>query len=212
MNLDSPGSTWRYQRWLDAGSPSANLNRIKILGNAGEVRKLIVCTLARLPMYVQHHAVEAVTWIGAGAFAAGVQFILNPRELRALPGDLGHVIQINARFASDPLVAHELSHSIRRAVFAPELDEQPERDIELDEQDRLAARMLSHRYTGADADHERAVWIGSRVAEEMRADEQVRSWGFGDYRGHDADELRRHFAAKYDLAAARAASLESEEP
>jgi hypothetical protein len=163
-------------------------------------------------MYVQWHAVEATTWVGVGALVAGCQYILSPRDLRALPGDLGHIIQINARFATATVTAHEISHSIRRGVFSPDADERPESEVELDEQDLLAARVLSRRHTGTHADYDRAVWISSRVAEEMRADEQVRvAWGFSDYRGHDPVELRQHFAAKYDSAAARAASLEVEE-
>lgn len=206
MDLDTPGSVWRKQRWLDAGSPAADLRRLQYAG-ADRVRWILRRALLVLPPEVRHFCLEAVDWIEVGGDGAGAWAHHQPAP-RALPGDIGHRIVIKGDQpdrALPGLIGHEISHRWRKPVCAEVPPPQPLATVDL-----IAVKIYVESRTQTEAERwlERACWIGSSVAEELRADEQARAWGF-DWRGHDEDDLRRRFSRQYDEAV-RMAGLAAE--
>lgn len=197
-SLETVGSVFRARRWFDAGRPDAAPERLTFSGS-DDVRELVVEVLRSLPAPVRHYAVEAVTWIEVGR--GTVAWIGRAPTLRALPGDLCHVVVINGRASNEDLhsvIAHELGHGWHRPVIETE----PTFST-LSEREAIAARHLFAKYTGGAkreaADREQ--WIRACVANEALADAQAAAWGTPP-RGHDLPYLRRHFEAQYEAAAA----------
>jgi hypothetical protein len=208
--LETEGSVWRLRRWLEAGRPEADLARLSFIGSYS-VREIVRGVVRALPAPVRHYAVEAVTWfeVGRGTEA----WCARAPAVRTLAGDVGHVINIDGRARDEAIrgtICHELGHGMSRTV---EAEAPPPTARVLPDVDDLAVHVLRAKFCGATADelgYERARWIGSRVASELRADRQAAAWGF-PHHGPGEDELRRHFAAKFDEAARLATLAEQDD-
>ena len=190
---ETEGSAQRRQLWRAAGMPSADIRRLEYAG-ADSVRWGIERTLPRFPPEVAWFAVEGIHWIEVGRTC--LAWAHYQPEPRALPGDIGHRIAVMGTVPDEllpGLLAHEISHRWRKPVRAVVPGPMP-----LAEVDMLAARVCAQACI-LDENQQllaRAYWISAHVAEEIRADDQVRAWGFA-WRGHDRDELCRRFAETY---------------
>jgi hypothetical protein len=207
---ETAGSAWRRQAWQSAGRPVADDSRLLFEG-ADSVRRIVLETLRRLPPEVRWFAIEGIQWIEVGRDSsawAGCAALA-----RGIPGEGGHRIALCGAFSDEALIGligHEVSHRLRKDVQST-----TPASVTFAQADVLAAHVLI-RAQARDVNPEldRAVWIGQRVTEELRADAQARDeWGL-PWRGHDPDMLRRQFARQYDEAArlARMAAATENDP
>jgi hypothetical protein len=106
----------RIARWLAAGQPVADLGRLLYSGD-DDVRVVLVQTIARIPPWVQWHAVEAVEWLEVSRSAAG--WCGRAPARRDPEGDVMHRIVLSGVVSDEDLpglIGHELGHSVHRKV------------------------------------------------------------------------------------------------
>lgn len=187
FELRSEGSTMRYERWIDAGSPEANLGRLTYQGD-DIVRVVLGCVLEVLPPSVRWHAVEWITWRECGRSARGWKGIALPR--RDPPGDIGHEITLCGKVDDEALcgiIGHELAHSIHADILlspharaaAPWMPDT----------ERKARRLILGRDLGLDAEA-----LAQRDADaETLADRTAAAWGLARTAKPDI-ELQRALA------------------
>ncbi|HMG57370.1 MAG TPA: hypothetical protein VK601_27915, partial [Kofleriaceae bacterium] len=155
------GSVARLRRWLDAGRPRADPERVAFTG-ADSVRVLVQDVLRSLPDPVRWHGVEYTLWVEVGRSAGAWQS--SAPTPRAPPCDVAHFIALGG-LASDEYLrgvsGHELGHAWHRPVYTIQLAHVPMSDHE-----RAARHLVVAKHRGADLDQH----VRELVAEERLAD------------------------------------------
>lgn len=199
--LDSEGSVARLRRWVEAGQPSADLNRLEFTG-ADEVRSLVAATLAKLPRPVAWHAAEFVVWLEIGRrHVAGWMSVAPP--MRTPKGDMPHVIVLNGAVDDEKLpgvIAHETGHSWHRDIC-----EGAPQSVSMSRHERTARLLVVARDFGDDA----GKLARERVGHEMLADRTAEVWGFRNHGPSELDLLRSFHGESAD-AADLAAKIEAD--
>lgn len=114
--LATPAARQRLQRWVEAGRPDADPERVTFIGeDNGQVEDAVHRVLVAAPAPVRWHVVRFVTVIGLGANVAGFCAVRPPRLPRAPHGERPMLVVIAAVGCNEAelegLAAHELAHS-----------------------------------------------------------------------------------------------------
>lgn len=192
----------RLVRWLRAGQPVADLERLVFEGD-DTVRELVEDLIDRVPAPVAWHAVEFVEWIEVGRGADGAMSLA--RSARVPSGDSAHRIKICGALTDERIrevLPHEMGHAWHRTVREVELSRPTMPAIERDARALLLARELS-------VANPEAMIADRRADDEYLAEATAAAWGFERpplY--HERSLRRRGFLAELSAAAELVPSIE----
>jgi hypothetical protein len=192
----------RLARWLRAGSPAADVERLVFTGD-DTVRVLVEDLIARVPAPVAWHAVEFVEWLEVGR--CGDAFASYARPARVPTGDTPHRIVLCGVPDDDRIrevLPHELAHLVHKTVREVDPSRPTMAQAELDARMLLLARDLR-------IENPEAMIATVRADIEFLAEATAAAWGFARPPLYDErSQRRRGFLAELNAAAELVPSIE----
>lgn len=158
------GGAGRLRRWLDAGRPAADLDRLCYLGDP-EIGRAVRAVVAGLPEPVAHHAVTGCAIVGVGVDTAGWAAAVAPD----LPTPEAQFIALAS--TRPGIIAHEIAHSWHRPLRrAPQKSAAAlERDAEALHAELAAAAIENGRVDAL---------VQIQLEGEFAADAAATAWGY----------------------------------
>lgn len=203
-SLNAPGSVARLKRWLAAGEPTPDFDRLVFAGS-DQVRDVVVEVLKSVPPPVAWHGTEFVGWFEVGREAAGWQGYVP--AIRAPEGDEAHMIALcgsHVNAAVRDLAAHELGHSWSRRVGVYAKDDRGRGTMS--EREWNARVIVAARVSGSTPE----ALVRNSFNSERLADGLAVLWGYRPSYTVDDMTLMRHFRADQEASTELANEIERE--